>query len=69
MPRDSYIITENYIEQDLKDFISVEKYKLLEDKSMSICPQNYLHEGIINKDELDCCAECGNVTEVIRRIK
>ena len=71
MPRDSEVMVSDYIEEDLGNFISVEKHKLLEKESKSIlvCSNNQLHEGIKKEGEVLYCAECeANVNEV-KRIK
>ena len=71
MPRDSELLTENYIQEDLKEFISVEKYRLLELEKMSIliCSENQLHNGTKEENENVYCAECGAKVNVIKRVK
>ena len=69
--RDSELLTENYIQEDLKEFISVEKYRLLELEKMSIfvCSENQLHNGIREENDGVYCAECGAKANIIKRVK
>lgn len=71
IPRDSEVIINNYIEEDFNDFISVEKLRLLEKeaKSILICSNNQLHEGVKKEGEFLYCAECGATINEIKRIK
>lgn len=69
--RDSELMTEAYIQEDLKEFISVEKYRLLELEKMSIfvCSENQLHNGTKEENDKVYCAECGAKVNMIRRVK
>lgn len=69
--RDSLNMVEHYIEEDMREFISVEKYRLLETEAMStqVCTQNQIHIGIKVVDGKPQCDECGSEVNIIKRVK
>lgn len=71
IPRDSLELTEQYIQDDLSEFISVEKFNLLDKgkKDILICSKNQLHEGIKKEGVSSYCSECGADVTVIKKVK
>lgn len=69
--RDSYQMAEDYVDEDLREFISVEKYKLLESEanSITICVKNNIHIGVKIVEGISQCAECGSQVNTIKRVK
>ena len=71
LPRDSEVLINDYIEEDFRSFISVEKLKLLEKEAQSIllCSENQLHDGTRKEGEFLYCAECGAGINEIKKVK
>ena len=69
--RDSINLVEEYVKDDLEEFMSVEKYRLLQSEANSIfvCTNNQTHIGVGSLGMEMKCTECGADVRTIKRIK
>lgn len=68
--RDSASMADQYVEEDLMEFMSVQKMEILRQKvEKMICMNNQLHEGEIEIEGNYFCTQCDALMTTIRKVK